>query len=44
MAHLLLSPSVLEAVREAKPIRDITALYRADEEAFRERRGKYLLY
>jgi uncharacterized protein YbbC (DUF1343 family) len=44
MAHLLLSPKVLEAVREAKPIGDIVALYRADEEAFRERRGKYLLY
>jgi uncharacterized protein YbbC (DUF1343 family)/CubicO group peptidase (beta-lactamase class C family) len=44
MAGLLLSPRVLEAVREAKPIGDIVALYRADEEAFRERRGKYLLY
>ncbi len=44
MAHLLLSPRVLDAVREAKPIGDIVALYRADEEAFRERRMKYLLY
>jgi uncharacterized protein YbbC (DUF1343 family) len=44
MAHLLLSPKVLYAVREAKPIGDIVALYRADEQAFRERRGKYLLY
>jgi uncharacterized protein YbbC (DUF1343 family) len=44
MAHLLLSPRVLEAVRDAKPIGDIVALYRADEEAFRERRGKYLMY
>jgi uncharacterized protein YbbC (DUF1343 family) len=44
MAPLLLSPKVLEAVRESKPIGDIVALYRADEEAFRERRGKYLLY
>ncbi|HEX7190652.1 MAG TPA: exo-beta-N-acetylmuramidase NamZ domain-containing protein [Thermoanaerobaculia bacterium] len=43
-APLLLSPKVLEAVREAKPIGDIVALYREDEEAFRERRGKYLLY
>lgn len=44
MAPLLLSPTVLEAVRQAKPIGDIVALYRADEEAFRERRGKYLMY
>jgi uncharacterized protein YbbC (DUF1343 family) len=44
MAPLLLSPKVLEAIRDSKPIADITALYRADEEAFRERRGKYLLY
>jgi uncharacterized protein YbbC (DUF1343 family)/CubicO group peptidase (beta-lactamase class C family) len=44
MAHLLLSPRVLDAVREGKPIAEIVALYRADEEAFRERRGKYLLY
>jgi uncharacterized protein YbbC (DUF1343 family) len=44
MAPLLLSPKVLDAIREAKPIGDIVALYRADEEAFRERRGKYLLY
>jgi uncharacterized protein YbbC (DUF1343 family) len=44
MAPLLLSPKVLDAVRDAKPIGDIVALYRADEQAFRERRGKYLLY
>lgn len=44
MAPLLLSPKVLDAVREAKTIGDIAALYRADEAAFRERRGKYLLY
>jgi uncharacterized protein YbbC (DUF1343 family) len=44
MSPLLLSPKVLEAVRTAQPTSDIVALYRADEEAFRERRGKYLLY
>ena len=44
MAPLLLSPRLLEAVRQAKPIGDIVALYQADEEAFRERRARYLLY
>ena len=44
MAPLLLSPRVLEAVREAKPIGDIVGMCRADEEAFRARRAGYLLY
>jgi uncharacterized protein YbbC (DUF1343 family)/CubicO group peptidase (beta-lactamase class C family) len=44
MAPLLLSPRVLEAVRQAKPIGDIVGLYRADEDAFRARRAGYLLY
>ncbi|HEX3583563.1 MAG TPA: exo-beta-N-acetylmuramidase NamZ domain-containing protein, partial [Thermoanaerobaculia bacterium] len=44
VAPLLLSPKVLEAVRNAQPVSEVVALYRADEEAFRERRGKYLLY
>jgi uncharacterized protein YbbC (DUF1343 family) len=44
IAPLLLSPKVLDAVRDAKPIGDIVALYRTDEQAFRERRARYLLY
>jgi uncharacterized protein YbbC (DUF1343 family)/CubicO group peptidase (beta-lactamase class C family) len=44
MAPLLLSPRVLEAVRQAKPIGDIVGLYRGDEDAFRARRAGYLLY
>jgi uncharacterized protein YbbC (DUF1343 family)/CubicO group peptidase (beta-lactamase class C family) len=44
MAHLVRNDRVLQAIREAKPLADIEALYRPDEEAFRARRSKYLLY
>ena len=44
MAPLLKKPAVLEAIRNAKPLNEITQLYEADERDFAERRAKYLLY
>ena len=44
MAALLKKPAVLEAIRKASPLQEITALYAADEREFAARRAKYLLY
>jgi uncharacterized protein YbbC (DUF1343 family) len=44
LRRLLRSSAVLEAIRAAKPPRDIAALWADDEAAFRARRQKYLLY
>jgi uncharacterized protein YbbC (DUF1343 family) len=41
---LLFHPATLEAIREKKPLEEITALWTADEEAFRKRRESSLLY
>jgi uncharacterized protein YbbC (DUF1343 family)/CubicO group peptidase (beta-lactamase class C family) len=42
--HLLRDPGMLEAIRAGKSLEFVTALYRVDEESFKERRAKYLLY
>jgi uncharacterized protein YbbC (DUF1343 family)/CubicO group peptidase (beta-lactamase class C family) len=44
MAHLVRNDAVLEAIRQARPLAEIVAIYRPDDEAFRARRAKYLLY
>jgi uncharacterized protein YbbC (DUF1343 family) len=44
MERLLRDPGMLEAIRAGRSIEDVTALYRADEETFKERRAKYVMY
>ncbi len=44
MERLLRKPAVLDAIAAAKPLDEVVALWQADENAFRERRGKYLIY
>jgi uncharacterized protein YbbC (DUF1343 family) len=44
MERLLRKPAVLAAIEAARPVAEITALYAAEEQEFRERRAKYLLY
>jgi len=44
IAPLLRDPATLEAIRADKPLAEIVAMWRADEEAFAARRAKYLLY
>jgi uncharacterized protein YbbC (DUF1343 family)/CubicO group peptidase (beta-lactamase class C family) len=44
MAHLVRNDAVLEAIHQARPLAEIVAIYRPDEEAFNARRAKYLLY
>jgi uncharacterized protein YbbC (DUF1343 family) len=41
---LLFHPATLQAIRDRKPLEEITALWTADEEAFRKRREGILLY
>jgi len=41
---LLRDPATLEAIRADKPLAEIVAMWRADEDAFAARRAKYLLY
>ena len=41
---LLFHPPTLQAIRHNKPIGEITALWAADEAAFRQRCGPVLLY
>lgn len=42
--RLLRHPRILEAIREARPPREIEQLWLEDQASFRERRAKYLLY
>ena len=44
MSRLVKNDAVLDAIRNAKPLNEIAAIYAADERAFGERRAKYLLY
>jgi uncharacterized protein YbbC (DUF1343 family)/CubicO group peptidase (beta-lactamase class C family) len=44
MQKLLLHPPTLEAIRAAKPLDEIKALWAAEREAFRARREQFLLY
>jgi uncharacterized protein YbbC (DUF1343 family) len=44
VAPLLRDPATLEAIRADKPLAEIVAMWRADEEAFAARRARYLLY
>jgi uncharacterized protein YbbC (DUF1343 family) len=44
MAGLLKKASVLDAIRQAKPIGEIVPLWEADECEFAARRANYLLY
>lgn len=44
IAPLLRDPSTLAAIHADKPLPEIVAMWRADEEAFAARRAKYLLY
>jgi len=42
--QLLFHPPTIQAIKEGKPLHEITALWRADEAAFRERCAGILLY
>ncbi len=44
MAHLLLHPPTMEAVKADKPLAAIHALWQKDLDAFQQRRAKYLIY
>ena len=44
MAHLLLHPPTLEAVKADKPLNEIHALWQKDLDEFQRRRAKYLIY
>ncbi len=44
MAHLLLHPPTLEAVKADKPLKEIRALWQKDLDEFMQRRAKYLIY
>ena len=44
MAGLLKNPAVLDAIRNARPLNEIVAMYAAEEREFAARRAKYLLY
>lgn len=44
IATLLRDPATLEAIRAGKSVEEITGGWRADEDAFRARRAKYLMY
>ncbi len=44
IAHLLLHPPTLEAIKAGKPLAEIRAAWQADLDQFRARRQKFLLY
>jgi uncharacterized protein YbbC (DUF1343 family)/CubicO group peptidase (beta-lactamase class C family) len=44
MAHLLLHPATLEAVKADKSLAEIHALWKANRDEFAQRRSKFLLY
>jgi uncharacterized protein YbbC (DUF1343 family)/CubicO group peptidase (beta-lactamase class C family) len=44
LAHLLLHPPTLEAIKEGKPLREIRAAWQPQLEDFQKRRAQYLIY
>ena len=44
MAHLLLHPPTMEAIKAGKPLKEIRAGWQKDLDEFEKRRAKYLIY
>jgi hypothetical protein len=44
LAHLLIHPPTLEAIKANTSLKEIHALWQADLQEFQARRAKYLLY
>jgi uncharacterized protein YbbC (DUF1343 family) len=44
IAHLLLHPQTLQAIKENQPLERIRALWQPELDSFKERRQKFLLY
>jgi uncharacterized protein YbbC (DUF1343 family) len=44
MAHLLLHPPTMEAIKAGKPLKEIRAGWQKELDEFQKRRAKYLIY
>jgi uncharacterized protein YbbC (DUF1343 family) len=44
MAHLLLHPPTMEAIKAGKPLKEIRAGWQKDLDEFEKRRAKFLIY